>query len=117
MTPFVFKDPVWFFALFALVVIVLLRRQRRVPVLLVPFAAAWHRPSLAGASRWPVLIGFTGLALMIAALARPQKIEDKRETRSQGYDIMLAIDLSGSMRAEDYEMKGERINRLQAIKP
>jgi Ca-activated chloride channel family protein len=30
---------------------------------------------------------------------------------------MLAIDLSGSMLSEDYERGGERINRLQAIKP
>ncbi len=30
---------------------------------------------------------------------------------------MLAIDLSGSMLAEDYEKGGDRINRLQAIKP
>jgi Ca-activated chloride channel family protein len=37
--------------------------------------------------------------------------------RSEGYDIMLAIDLSTSMRAEDFEKDGERINRLQAIKP
>jgi Ca-activated chloride channel family protein len=31
--------------------------------------------------------------------------------------LMLSIDLSGSMLAEDYERDGERINRLQAIKP
>jgi Ca-activated chloride channel family protein len=37
--------------------------------------------------------------------------------RSRGYDIVLAIDLSGSMLSEDYEKGGERLNRLQAIKP
>jgi Ca-activated chloride channel family protein len=58
-----------------------------------------------------------GLVLLIGALVRPQRIEDKREVHSQGYDIMLAIDLSGSMLAEDYEKGSERINRLQAIKP
>ena len=94
MNHFTFKDPIWFLAVFALFVVWLLRRNRRIPVLLVPFAAAWHRPSLAGFSRWPVIIGFTGLLLMIAALARPQFVEDKRQVRSQGYDIMLAIDLS-----------------------
>jgi Ca-activated chloride channel family protein len=59
----------------------------------------------------------TGLVLLIVALARPQIVEDKREVKQQGYDLMLAIDLSGSMLAEDYERDGERINRLQAIKP
>lgn len=117
MPHFAFHDPIWLFALLALPVIAWLRGRRRVPVLLVPFAAAWHRPSLVAPSRWPVGLAFTGLTAVIIALARPQEIEDKREVRSEGYDIMLAIDLSTSMRAEDFEAGGERINRLQAIKP
>src|ERR1700678_2707877 len=90
-------DPLWLLALAALPAAVWLRGRRRVQVLLVPFAAAWHRPSLAAMSRWPATLAMLGLALLVAALARPQRIEDKRESRSQGYDIMLAIDLSGSM--------------------
>ncbi|TSJ79724.1 VWA domain-containing protein [Rariglobus hedericola] len=93
------------------------RRRRSVPVLLVPFAAAWHRPSLASTSRWPAGLAVLGLVLLIVALARPQRVEDKREIRTEGYDIMLAIDLSGSMLAEDYEKGDVRINRLEAIKP
>ena len=110
-------DPLWLLALAALPLVAWLRGRRSVPVLLVPFAAAWYRPSLAAHSRWPVALAFTGLALLVAALARPQEVEDKREVRSEGYDIMLAIDLSTSMRAEDFERDGERVNRLQAIKP
>jgi Ca-activated chloride channel family protein len=63
------------------------------------------------------VLALAGLVLLIGALARPQKVEDKREVKQQGYDLMLAIDLSGSMLAEDYERNGEPINRLQAIKP
>lgn len=110
-------EPWWLAALLALFVLVWLRGRRSVPVLLVPFAAAWHRPSLTALSRWPVALALTGLALLIFALARPQRVEDRREVHSQGYDIMLAIDLSGSMLSEDYDRDGERINRLQAIKP
>src|SRR5882724_11367471 len=117
MNQLAFKDPVWFLALAALPLILWLRGRRRVPVLLVPFAAAWHRPSLAAPSRWPVGLAFTGLVLLVVALARPQRIEDKREVHTQGYDIILAIDLSTSMLSEDFERDGERINRLQAIKP
>ena len=117
VTRLAFHDPVWLFALLALPLIVWLRGRRSVPVLLVPFAAAWHRPSLVAPSRWPVVLAFLSLAALIVALARPQRVEDKREVRSEGYDIMLAIDLSTSMRAEDYEKDGEPINRLQAIKP
>ncbi|MGH7943913.1 MAG: VWA domain-containing protein [Opitutaceae bacterium] len=117
MSHLALRDPIWLLALVALPLIFWLRGRRRVPVLLVPFAAAWHRPSMVASSRWPVALAVLGLALLIVALARPQRVEDKREVRSEGYDIMLAIDLSTSMRAEDFEQDGERINRLQAIKP
>jgi len=110
-------DPLWLLATAALPLAVWLRGRARVPVLLVPFAAAWHRASLAAASNWTAGCALAGLVLLIGALARPQKVEDKREVRSQGYDIVLAIDLSGSMLSEDYEKNGERLNRLQAIKP
>ena len=112
-----FQDPVWLLALLTLPLVIWLRGRRRVPVLLVPFAAAWHRPSLAVPGRWPAALVLTGLTLLVVALARPQRVEDRREVRSEGYDIVLAIDLSTSMRAEDFEKDGERINRLQAIKP
>ncbi len=110
-------SPIWLFALLLIPFAIWLRSRRSVPVLLIPFAAAWHRPSLAQISRFPAILACLGLIALTLALARPQKVEDKREVRSQGYDIMLAIDLSGSMRSEDYERDGQRINRLQAIKP
>ncbi|MGC4073921.1 MAG: VWA domain-containing protein [Nibricoccus sp.] len=111
------ESPVWLFALLLIPFAIWLRSRRSVPVLLIPFAAAWHRPSLTSLSRWPAVLACFALVALTLALARPQKIEDKREVHSQGYDIVLAIDLSGSMLAEDYERDGERINRLQAIKP
>lgn len=114
---FTFASPAWFAALLLIPAVILLRRRRRLPVLLVPFAAQWHRPSLANVSRWPVALVVFGLALLVTSLARPQRVEDRREVRSQGYDIMLAIDLSGSMRSEDFEKGGTRMNRLQAVKP
>lgn len=117
MGEFIFKDPLWFSALLIIPLLAWLRGRRRVPVLLVPFAAAWHRPSLTAASRWPVIVASIGLVLVITALARPQRVEDRHEVNTKGYDIMLAIDLSGSMLAEDYEDGDGRINRLQAIKP
>lgn len=117
MNDLVFHSPFWLFALLAIPAVLWLRGRRSVPVLLVPFAAAWHRPSLASPSRWPAGLTVVGIVLLIAALARPQRVEDKREIHTEGYDIMLAIDLSGSMLAEDYEKGDVRINRLQAIKP
>ena len=87
------------------------------PVLLVPFAALWHRPSLATPSRWRALLAALALALLALALARPQRVEDRREVRNQGYDLVLAIDLSSSMLYEDYEKNGEVLNRIQVVRP
>jgi Ca-activated chloride channel family protein len=119
MDNLILKDKIWLWALLLPIILGLLRWRspRSISVVLVPFAAAWHRPSLTSSSRLPVWLAFAGLVLVVGALARPQRVEDKREVRSQGYDIVLAIDLSGSMYAEDYEKNGQRINRLQAIKP
>ena len=117
LTNHTLHDPWWLLALLLLPLLAWLRGRRGAPVYVVPYAAAWHRPSLIPASRWPAGLAGCGLVLLIFALARPQQVEDKREVKQQGYDLMLAIDLSGSMYAEDYERNGERINRLQAIKP
>lgn len=114
---YTFHSPLWFAALLIVPLLFWLRGRRRVRVLLVPFAAAWHRPSLTAASRWPAMLATAGLVLVVIALARPQRVEDRHEVNTKGYDIMLAIDLSGSMLAEDYESGGNRINRLQAVKP
>ena len=110
-------SPLWLLALLALPAVVWLRRRVRVDVLVVPYAADWHRPSVLAASSWPAALALAGLALVVAALARPQRVEERHESRNQGYDLMLCIDLSSSMLSEDYEKNGESINRLQAIKP
>ncbi len=110
-------DPLWLAALLIIPMIAWLRRRRGSPVLVVPFSAAWFRPGFAAGARWPAIAAATGIALIVFALARPQVIEDRKEIRKEGYDLMLAIDLSGSMLAEDYERGGDSINRLQAIKP
>ncbi len=56
------------------------------------------------------------LGLMIAALARPQKGESVMHVTSEGVEIMLVLDISGSMRAEDFVMDGRRENRLTIAK-
>ena len=51
-----------------------------------------------------VLVGLA-IAALIVALARPQFVEREQEIRTEGIDIMLALDISGSMRAEDFKPK------------
>ena len=114
---YIFKDPWWLAALLVIPLVLWMRGRRGVPALVVPFAGTWYRPSLLSTSRLPVGLGVAGLVLLVAALARPQHVDDKREAHQQGYDLMLAIDLSGSMLAEDNHRPGEGPNRLQVIKP
>jgi Ca-activated chloride channel family protein len=114
---FRFQDPLWFLAILGLPLILWLRSRTKVTVLLIPHASAWHRPSLFAPSRWPLFAAIFGACLVIAGLARPQRVEEKQQSLSRGYDIVLCIDLSTSMLSEDYERNGQRLNRLQAIKP
>ena len=114
---FTLHDPWWLLALAVIPLVGWLRGRRGVPALVIPYAAAWYRPSLVTMSRLPVGIGVAGLALLVMALARPQRIDDKRQVHEQGYDLMLAIDLSGSMLNEDNPRPGVGPNRLQVIKP
>lgn len=55
------------------------------------------------------------LALLISA-ARPQWIGDIVEIPQSGRDLMLAVDLSGSMQTRDFEIQGEARDRLTAVK-
>jgi len=59
---------------------------------------------------------FIGLASLIVALARPQGGRTTTERQASGIDIMVLIDVSGSMLTEDYEMDGQRTNRQEAIR-
>jgi Ca-activated chloride channel family protein len=117
MSDFLLKNPWCLLGLLVIPLLVWLRWRRGIPALIVPFAAAWWKPVLVPATRVPAMLITAGLLLLVVALARPQKMEVLSEVRQEGYDIVLAIDLSGSMLAEDYENADGRLNRLQAIKP
>lgn len=56
------------------------------------------------------------LALLIVAMARPQLPQGEAKIKASGIDIVLAIDLSYSMAAEDFELNHQRVNRLTIAK-
>lgn len=60
--------------------------------------------------RWLALI------LFIVALAQPRIGLGEAKVKASGIDIVLAIDLSGSMAAEDFELNRQRVNRLVIAK-
>lgn len=65
-----------------------------------------------------VLIGLRVfvIILLIIALARPQSGKAHSKVKTEGIDIILALDVSGSMLAEDFELNGKRRNRLYVAK-
>jgi Mg-chelatase subunit ChlD len=55
--------------------------------------------------------------LLVTAIARPQWVEDPIVKVLPTRDLLLAVDLSGSMEAEDFtDPQGQRIDRLSAVK-
>ena len=61
-------------------------------------------------------LGLLGLALLILALARPRLGKGSSEIEASGIDIILTLDVSGSMEALDFELNGTPVNRLEAVK-
>src|SRR5689334_21257734 len=112
-----FAEP-WYLLLLipcALVWLVVARRRRwKTPELPVPGLSALPkttgaRVQIAKVAPW--LLPIATYLLAIAA-ARPQAGREMREIVSEGIDIMLAVDLSGSMRCEDFRPQ----NRLYVAK-
>jgi Ca-activated chloride channel family protein len=56
------------------------------------------------------------LACFLVGLARPQRIQSETSIRASGIDIVVALDLSGSMESEDFRLKGQQVNRLVVAK-
>jgi Ca-activated chloride channel family protein len=56
------------------------------------------------------------LALFIVGLARPQHTESETTVKASGIDIVVALDLSGSMESEDFILARQRANRLEVAK-
>jgi Ca-activated chloride channel homolog len=83
-------------------------RRRRTPGEYIGFSAlpvlAIEQPTRR--VRWRPLLAFlrvTGLALLVVALARPQREHDVREIKLRSRNIMVALDISSSMKARDFQ--------------
>jgi Ca-activated chloride channel homolog len=63
-----------------------------------------------------LFLGLLSMALLIVALARPRHGKGSSEVESSGIDILLTIDVSGSMEALDFKLAGKPVNRLEAVK-
>jgi Ca-activated chloride channel family protein len=112
----VFAHPLLLLLLLLLPVLAWLKGRRGVPpafvyssVQLVRAMQNIHRSRFGGflgSLRW------LALALFIIALAQPRLQKSTTEVKASGVDIVVALDMSGSMISEDFEVRGERVNRF-----
>jgi Ca-activated chloride channel homolog len=66
--------------------------------------------------RWLLLPALLAWLLLVTAAARPIWQGDPVELPVSGRDLMLAVDISGSMQIEDIVENGKQVNRLAAVK-
>lgn len=106
-----FKDP-WVLHLLWLILLAIalkwLRERRGTGALRVPTLAfvARVRPSWRVRLRFlPFVLGCLGYAALVIALARPRLGLERTESWTEGVDVFIALDASGSMAAEDFKPK------------
>ena len=61
-------------------------------------------------------LSLLSLTLLILALARPRFSRGTTDVDSKGIDIILTLDVSGSMEAMDFTLDNKQVNRLEVIK-
>lgn len=66
--------------------------------------------------RWRWALRWLAVTLFILALARPQTGEELSSSESSGVDLVIAVDLSTSMWAHDFEISGVRQDRLTVVR-
>jgi len=73
-------------------------------------------PTRSMAGRMLLFLKLLALGLFIIALARPQYGRGTTEIEASGIDIVLAVDISGSMEALDLTLNGNSANRVDVVK-
>ena len=70
----------------------------------------------ATAQRWRLLLAAAGWLLLVIAAARPQFIGEPLQLPVSGRDLLLAVDISGSMETVDMQLGRQVTDRLTAVK-
>ena len=118
MTFFRFEDP-WLLLILLSLPILILRERTIASVInyssLASLKAVSQHHSKIKAMI-PIVLRFIAITLFIIAFARPQEGHKRTEILSQGVDIVLAIDTSGSMQALDFKKNEAQVTRLSVVK-
>lgn len=112
----------WLFALLPLPLIIYLLPAKKSPTeqsaLIIPslINVASTKVSEQKKQKSPIIILSVCWILLISAISRPQWLGEAVDIPSEGREMMIAVDLSGSMEMEDMELRGRSVNRLQMLK-
>jgi Ca-activated chloride channel family protein len=82
----------------------------------VEIARTVARETRSRPARWTTMLRLLVATLLILGLARPQYGQGRAEVQASGVDLMLAVDVSGSMEALDFTLNGQPANRLDCVK-
>ncbi len=85
----------------------------------VPGAQSWAEGERGsrGATRWlSLVLGLLAWLLLVTAAARPQWLGEPQTLPVSGRDLLLAVDVSGSMRLRDFRINNRTVTRLDATK-
>ncbi len=82
----------------------------------VEIARTVARETRSRPARWTTMLRLLVATLLILGLARPQYGQGRSEVQASGVDLMLAVDVSGSMEALDFTLDGQPANRLDCVK-
>jgi len=117
---FRFANPEWLWLLVLLLPLALWHgRQGATAAIRYPSVAVLRsvsRPTRSRVGGWLPGLKLLALALLIAALARPQMGGTDSRIHPSGIDIMLALDVSGSMQSLDFRLDGAAANRLDVVR-
>lgn len=120
MNEFRFAYP-YFLWLLALLPLIALRRGKIGPAPSLLFSTTSIARNIGGGKktkpgRIPAIQRIVALTLLILSLARPQFGNTTTEVEASGIDILLAVDVSGSMEAQDFTLNDRPANRLDVVK-
>ena len=111
-------EVLWLLALLPLLAFL---RGRRGAAVAIRYSSSQTAKAISGArksraGKWLGTLRVLALGALVVALAQPQVVHGTSEVDASGIDIVLAVDVSGSMEALDFTINNEPANRVEVVK-
>jgi Ca-activated chloride channel family protein len=114
MDSFAFERPLWLYAIL-LVLLCAWKCRAKESALIFPGVSILKRAA-SKKSFLPEFLKYTALIGVIVALAGPVRVDRSVEIKKKGYDIVLALDASGSMRESGFDPADPTLSKFDVVK-